>query len=85
MSSKTVKKCKTVAKVVLKLHLIKFLGLAKAISGNDATNFARDREFQKMSNEEKEDLVNSRKTMLVIREPLERQDFTVVMTVLVSG
>ena len=50
-------------------------GLAKAIKGVDATNFARDREFQKMSDEEKDDLVNSRKTMLVIREPLQSQDF----------
>ena len=47
----------------------------KAINGQDATNFARDREFQKMSDAEKDDLVNSRKTMLVIREPLQSQDF----------
>ena len=49
--------------------------MAKAIKGVDATNFARDREFQKMSDEEKDDLVNSRKTMLVIREPLQSKDF----------
>ena len=49
--------------------------MAKAITGVDATNFARDREFQKMSDKEKDVLVNSRKTMLVIREPLQSQDF----------
>ena len=49
--------------------------MAKAITGLDATNFARDRDFQKMADEEKDALVNSRKTMLVIREPLQSQDF----------
>ena len=48
--------------------------MAKAIKGTDATNFARDREFQKLSKDQKADLVNSRKTMLVIREPLQSQD-----------
>ena len=51
------------------------LGLAKAIKGEDATNFARDREFRKLSDDEKDNLVNSRKMMLVIREPLQSQDF----------
>ena len=54
------------------------LGFAKAITGTDATNFARDQEFQKMSDDEKDDLVHTRKTMLVIREPLQRQDFEFV-------
>ena len=58
------------------------LGLAKVISGTDATNFGRDREFQKMSDDQKNDLVNSRKTMLVIREPLQRQDFEFVSDVI---
>ena len=67
-----------------KIHLLYVtpsLGLAKAISGTDATNFARDREFQKMSDDEKDNLVNTRKTMLVIREPLQRQDFEFVTRV----
>jgi len=63
------------------LYVTPSLGLAKAISGTDATNFARDREFQKMSDDEKDDLVNTRKTMLVIREPLQRQDFEFVTRV----
>ena len=51
-----------------------YLGLSTAIKGLDATNFARDRAFKKLSEDEQQLLVSSRKKMLVIRDPLQRQD-----------
>ena len=51
-----------------------YLGLSTAIKGLDATNFARDRAFKKLSDDEQQLLVSSRKKMLVIRDPLQRQD-----------
>ena len=75
MFFKTVKKLSKILRLYLDWYFTWSLGLAKAIKGEDATNFARDREFRKLSDDEKDNLVNSRKMMLVIREPLQSQDF----------
>ena len=50
-------------------------GLPKAINGLEATDFGRGKFFQKLSQAEKNNLLNSRKKMLVIREPLQSKDF----------
>jgi len=50
-------------------------GLPKAINGLEATDFGRGKYFQKLPQAEKDDLLNSRKKMLVIREPLQSKDF----------
>ena len=50
-------------------------GLPKAINGMEATDFGRGRYFQKLPHADKEVLLNSRKKMLVIREPLQSKDF----------
>ena len=75
MFFKTVKIYSKILRLYLDWYFTWSLGLATAIKGEDATNFARDREFGKLSDDEKDNLVNSRKIMLVIREPLQSQDF----------
>ena len=50
-------------------------GLSKAINGLEATDFGRGKYFQKLPQAEKDVLLNSRKKMLVIREPLQSNGF----------
>jgi len=49
----------------------------------EATEFGRGKFFQKLPKAEKEVLLNSRKKMLVIREPLQSKDLNYIQ--IISG